>query len=398
MKTHFLTRSFSNPALKALMLIVSLWAVAPVSAVAQANYGNNRGMFDGFIVVNSKRTNDIVYDLNPQTSTANSDFDGSSFGAFTVNESLVIRGGEIKTYKNSGCNVTGASLYYYIHPAGTSNQVPISEFTRIGLNFGANIGSNGDQRWGDANNPTNTTNVVGSFVPGSYVIDVFIAADFGGCFDGANGTMYYSKNGANYQAQFTVSPSPLPVSLKTFEAKREGADALLTWETATEVNNKGFEVQASTDGKTFQKLTFVAPETGNSTTSRRYRYLDTRAGKQGTQYYRLRQLDVDGKENFYGPRIITFEGAQPGKARLVAAPNPFVGNELTLTLTSTEAARTGTLVVTDALGRTAYSQPLTVAAGASQLQLPSLEQLPKGLYYVRLSLNGELQSAKVLKQ
>ncbi|MBC8085228.1 MAG: T9SS type A sorting domain-containing protein [Hymenobacter sp.] len=396
--THLpaLVRASLAPSRKIWLLLLLLPGTL-LTAHAQANYGADRGMFDAFVVAKVKSANDVIYDLNPQTSTANSDFDGLQLGNFSINESLIIRGGEVKTYKNSGCDVfDNTVLYYYVHPDGTTNQVPLRDFTRVALPFGADLGTLGDQRWGDANNPTNGLNIISGLTPGSYIIDVLMTADFAGCTSGASGTMFYSKSGANYQATFTVSAAPLPVTLTRFEASRQEANVRLSWETASEEDSRGYEVQVSTDSRTFRVLSFVPSQSEGSTSRRTYGYLDTEPGKTGLRYYRLRQLDLDGQETFYGPRVVNL-GKAGFLAVLTAAPNPFTG-ELTLTLPPQVAPRTGTIVLTDILGRTALRQPLTLAAGVSQTRLPELDKLPKGLYYLRWRLDGEGQSVKPLKE
>ena len=214
-----------------------------------------------------------------------------------------------------------------------------------------------------------------------------------------SGTNYYSNGGANYIAFFTVSQGqlPLPVALTRFVAQRQEANVKLNWETASEQNNRGYEVQVSTDSRTFRALSFVQSQgDGTSTGRRTYSYLDTEANKTGVRYYRLRQVDLDGTEKFYGPQAVSFSKAG-SLAALMVAPNPFVG-ELTLTVPALETARTGTVVLTDMLGRTALSQSLSLAAGVNQARLPELDKLPKGMYHLQVRLNGELQSMKLLKE
>lgn len=412
--SHFFNRTLAMRGRQTagLLLLLAFFGFAPAYAQTTGTAGNNgnRGIFDAFITVKIKSANDIIYRLKDPTSGSTSiynDFQGD-IGTFFDTESLIIRGGDTKTYKNSGCDITGSGLYYYVHPINTTNQVPLRNFTRIDQPFFANLNnppySPGDQQWGNANNPTNLINVLQGLTPSrSYVIDVFVAADVQNCNNGDNGPgnmIYFSNGSRNYQVTFTLLPDPnppLPVTLTRFEAKRQEANALMSWETASEVNNRGYEVQVSTDARTFRTLSFV-PSQGDGTSSgrRTYSYLDAENGKTGVRYYRLRQLDFDGKETFYGPKPVSFSKGGSLVA-LEAAPNPFTG-ELTLTLPPQETARTGTVILTDMLGRTALSQPLLLAAGVSQARLPELDKLPKGLYHLRLSLNGEVQSVKLLKE
>jgi hypothetical protein len=84
----------------------------------------------------------------------------------------------------------------------------------------------------------------------------------------------------------------LPVELTSFTASVVGNGVELSWTTATETNNFGFEVQRSTDEKSFQRLGFVAGN-GTTTSPHSYRFID-RELASGAYYYRLKQIDTDG--------------------------------------------------------------------------------------------------------
>ncbi|WP_211320179.1 T9SS type A sorting domain-containing protein [Hymenobacter nivis] len=198
-------------------------------------------------------------------------------------------------------------------------------------------------------------------------------------------------------ATFTLGDrtNPLPVTLTSFAAVAQGPNALLTWTTAQELNNSGFEVQVSTDGTTFSKLGFVAAVSPNSSAARTYQYRDVTANKQGTRYYRLRQLDVDGKENLFAPQSLSFGGALATSVN--GYPNPFV-SEINLSL-QTAVAGQATVSVLDGVGRQVRSWQPTLAAGASNLVLSDLASLPYGLYVVQVRYNdGQTQRLKVVKQ
>lgn len=375
-----------------LLLAFLLCTVVPTELLAGS------GIFQGFVVLNSKNTRDIFYDLNPNTQTGNTDFNGVSFGDFKTNETFTLRGGEINTYKNGRTDVLNGRLRYRVYPAGPPPANARFNFINLPYNMELN-GTPGDQKWQETNA---NINLLAGLTPGSYVVEVYMESDFNEYtsigFD-YSGTNYYSNGGANYIAQFTVSQGtiPLPVALTHFVAQRQENNVKLSWETASEQNNRGYEVQVSTDSRTFRALSFVPSRAeGNSTGRNTYNYLDTEANKTGVRYYRLRQVDLDGTEKFYGPQAISFSKAGSLVA-LQAAPNPFT-NELTLSLPSLGNARTGTVVLTDMMGRTALSQPLTLAAGVGEVRLPALSNLPTGMYHLRLNLNGELQTMKLLKK
>lgn len=107
-----------------------------------------------------------------------------------------------------------------------------------------------------------------------------------------NPAMSYQDN-TNTDLKYARSnfTTGLPVELTYFRGKTTKNGTLLTWQTASEENNDGFEVQRSTDGKEWQILDFVQ---GNGTTleTQNYDYLD-RNPLNGTAYYRLKQMDFD---------------------------------------------------------------------------------------------------------
>lgn len=218
----------------------------------------------------------------------------------------------------------------------------------------------------------------------------------------ASGDAYgaVSVSGLSHLSDWTLGNrlNPLPVELTRFEARRAGPDAELSWTTASEKNSRGFEVQVSADDQQFRALHFVPSAAGNSRSPRSYAYLDREAGKGGARYYRLRQVDQDGTAGFSPVRVLHFEGAATLPARLSAVPNPFSSSQpLTLWVQSPLAAE-APLTITDVAGRLVRSQVLHLPAGASQVALPGLAELPAGVYLVQLPLGGQPQHLRVVKE
>ncbi len=85
---------------------------------------------------------------------------------------------------------------------------------------------------------------------------------------------------------------PIPVEFTTFAANVAGEKIELTWETATETNNKGFEVERSSDDVSFTSIGFTDGN-GTSAEAHSYSFVDHHA-TSGTYYYRLKQVDFDG--------------------------------------------------------------------------------------------------------
>jgi len=94
-------------------------------------------------------------------------------------------------------------------------------------------------------------------------------------------------------ANATGGTNNLPVELSSFTAASSNGAIVLSWKTAVEIKNHGFDVERSADNKTWTKLTFVQGH-GNSNSPKNYSYTDNTVGKAGKYYYRLKQLDNDG--------------------------------------------------------------------------------------------------------
>jgi len=89
------------------------------------------------------------------------------------------------------------------------------------------------------------------------------------------------------------SPQTLPVELVSFTGNQSGNTIDLKWNTATELNNLGFDVERSSDILNWNTITFV-PGNGNSNSTKEYSYLDNSITANGNYYYRLKQKDISG--------------------------------------------------------------------------------------------------------
>ncbi|TAE19658.1 MAG: T9SS C-terminal target domain-containing protein [Bacteroidetes bacterium] len=111
--------------------------------------------------------------------------------------------------------------------------------------------------------------------------------------------------------------SPLPTTMLAFAGERKDAEnVMLRWNTNLEMNNKGFEVQASTDKQNFEMVTFVDGK-GDINTPAQYNLLVANANDA---YYRLKQVDNNG--NFTYSAIVFIAGEM---GDLIVYPNPTKG-------------------------------------------------------------------------
>jgi len=145
---------------------------------------------------------------------------------------------------------------------------------------------------------------IGNFVPGTDMMYVM------GGYDG-------SYNVACEGMEYTMIP--VPVELASFTAEVVDGMVELTWITATETNNQGFEVQRKSESE-FETLAFI---NGNGTTTETHVYSYTdRNVKAGTYSYRLKQVDFDG--TFEYSNVIEADVQSPAIFALEQNyPNPF---------------------------------------------------------------------------
>jgi len=120
--------------------------------------------------------------------------------------------------------------------------------------------------------------------------------------------------------------TPLPVELTSFSANQFENNVKLLWETATEVNNYGFDIEkqklvASSHQSDWEKIGFVEGH-GNSNSPKSYQFLDEANLVTGKYLYRLKQIDIDGKFE-YTDAAEVYIGAPTNFALEQNYPNPF---------------------------------------------------------------------------
>ncbi len=176
---------------------------------------------------------------------------------------------------------------------------------------------------------------------------------------------------------------PLPVELLYFEGQADAKGHLLLWETASEDNSDYFEVERSVDGRGFEAIGKVAAA-GYSTAPLAYQQYDYQPAK-GTNYYRLRQVDLDGSFNY--SEIIALENKeQPATISLFPNPTRGLVNVEILDQRGTMTAR-----LYNHLGQAIQQYSLDLSGNRSVLPV-DLSALAKGVYYLELEVEGQLLS------
>lgn len=183
-----------------------------------------------------------------------------------------------------------------------------------------------------------------------------------------------------------VDFAPLPVQLLNFSANKKGDDVLLTWQAASEKNSKGFYVQYSIDGRSWQTLTFIAG-TNNNNTGKSYSYLHHDNKTEMNRFYRLLQEDVNGSVTISDVREVNF--TTTGNIQL--NPNP-VKDVLNIQTAGSFAATQ--LSLYNSTGELLMQKKYT--GNNNQV---NLSHFAAGVYILRLSDDkGESIFRKIMKQ
>lgn len=221
------------------------------------------------------------------------------------------------------------------------------------------------------------TDFPGFPVGGNYRFRFEISANTG------NGTAGRTLTFDNFRTNGTLSQIPLPVTFIGFDAKKVDASVELTWKVAGEENVLRYEIEKSDDGRLFTRIGSVL-SSGNDT------YTFTDANGSGTAYYRIKNVDGNGKFKFStiakianGKSEIVLRGfPQPVQSQFILQ-HPIINGKAMINLSTAD-------------GRVIKS----VVPSNGSMQTPvDMSSLQAGLYMLRFSDgNGATQTLKVIKQ
>ncbi|ADY52376.1 hypothetical protein Pedsa_1821 [Pseudopedobacter saltans DSM 12145] len=189
----------------------------------------------------------------------------------------------------------------------------------------------------------------------------------------ASSTVGY--RGISFTPNSTIT---LPVSLNSFTAKTVNGNIVINWSTASEQNNKYFEILRSTDGVSFTKIGQVAGK-NNSSSLNQYSFTDN-TPISGTNYYQLKQVDINGESETFGPvsAKIGFENKNNISV---------IDNEGSITFVITADKNTNSkLTVTDITGRTHFSKQVQLTPGNNTIALD--KNLTSGIYIAKIVGTG----------
>ncbi len=203
----------------------------------------------------------------------------------------------------------------------------------------------------------------------------------------------YSQDGGSLNAwglKICLASGSLPVTWLDFTARRNGEKAVLVqWTTASEVNNKLFEVQRSIDGINFETIGSINAGTSPSGVQQ-YLFNDMKPFA-GINYYRLKQVDVDGRSAFSSIAKVMM----PNDKMLYSInPNPATTKATFVALSEMKKAN---IKLIDVSGKTVYNISRTVISAGESIDFP-VSGFAKGYYLVVIeSANGRFTEKLVVQ-
>ncbi|MBO9634068.1 MAG: hypothetical protein J7578_13215 [Chitinophagaceae bacterium] len=208
---------------------------------------------------------------------------------------------------------------------------------------------------------------------------------FGVVFDGLG----YTTTACNLTG-YPNDAKVLPVNFSSFNGFASGMGIRLNWSTASEQNNKGFEVQRINASNEWVAAGWVPSKAtdGNSSLQLDYSFMDDQPGGLNSKQYRLKQVDLN--DHFTYSSVIRVEGLRSNEWRVSAAG----GNiKVQVQAASQENA---VITVVSAAGNTLYKGTHPLSPGSNMILIPS-GTFAKGLQVVTLQTGGgEMRREKIL--
>lgn len=262
---------------------------------------------------------------------------------------------------------------------GTDNNYP-EQYWIIRFN------SSGDSQWELllGGSDTEIPNSIELTSDGGYIVT--------GYADSNDGDVSGNHGSRDYWVVKLKPDNILPVTMLPLTGKAQGKQNLLHWATATEQNNTGFEVQHSNDGFNFDKAGFVNSKAvnGNSSFELNYYFADIAFAKSNN-YYRLKQIDKDGKFT-YSNIVLLNDKKAPSAGTVSISPNP-VKNILNIKIASANNNST-VLSVLNISGTVMFTRSAVTSNGETTLQL-DVSHLSAGNYFLKIiSVDGKINEVR----
>ncbi len=185
---------------------------------------------------------------------------------------------------------------------------------------------------------------------------------------------------------------PLPVNLLWFTVtKFNGKQALLNWKTAQEINSAHFQIERSNDALIFNAIGSVQAA-GNSSTGIVYNFTDQQPAN-GLNYYRLKQVDIDGKFVYTPTRVLRFNESDAGLVKYF--PNPTNGL-LYIELTGTMASESKLINISTVAG--VVVEQIKLGAVTNNILSINLDKYARGIYFIQIKTPTANSTQRIILQ
>lgn len=195
---------------------------------------------------------------------------------------------------------------------------------------------------------------------------------------------------------FTIASSGcivLPVTLSNFSLnKKDDGLVVLSWATTSEKDNDYFELERSFDGSDFRRIGRV-DGAGNSLEVKNYKYNDFVKNHTGTIYYRLKQIDFDGRENYSVIRSTSLYS--DNTKELIITPNPNDGI-FDVTYFAENQEKEAVVSILDVNGNIVHVQTITNIKGFNSANV-NVQGMLKGVYLIKVETNSKTMFEKIVK-
>ncbi|MGZ8558400.1 MAG: T9SS type A sorting domain-containing protein, partial [Chitinophagaceae bacterium] len=216
-----------------------------------------------------------------------------------------------------------------------------------------------------------------------------------GAVTGASTTSAGMRMNSIWFKNFNLTPIiTLPVKLASFSAMLNTDKVDLKWVTTSEKNVSHFSIEKSTDGKNYSEAGLVFAY-GNTSETINYSFTDKNisTSKAGLVYYRLRSVDIDGKNELSHVRSVRIGNRKEQSISILTYPNPVV-SELRVTIPANWQGKKVTYELFNTNGQVAKR---TVTACSSQTETINSNSIFPGFYIMKVTCNGETAQQMIIK-
>jgi len=189
---------------------------------------------------------------------------------------------------------------------------------------------------------------------------------------------------------FMQDGSPLPLYWLSLNAVFINDQVRINWKTTDEQQTSHFNVERSTDGVSFTSIGQIA--SANTPGEHQYAFED-KVVQQGPAYYRIKQVDIDGRFNYSSIVKVILGGERT--ASLKVRNNP-VQSDMVIAITLPEAQQTRLIVVNPA-GAIVLDRKENLQAGETLMSVRT-SKLPRGIYYLVLYAGRDKLRTSLIKQ